>query len=52
MDESTLPNETKNPILQRLYEKAKTSWLVRIFLWIMILDEIVMAFALMYIAFF
>ena len=52
MDEESKNQETKNPILQRLYEKSRTSLLVKILLWIMILDEIAMAIALVYIAFF
>jgi len=51
MDDSTEPNDTKNPILQRLYQKAKTSKTVRIFLILMILDEPIMAGVLLYMAF-
>lgn len=52
MDESSDLSETKNPILQRLYEKAKTSKTVRFFLILMILDEPIMAVLLLYMAFF
>jgi len=38
-------------MLQRLYEKAKTSKAVRFFLIIMILDEPIMAGVLLYMAF-
>jgi len=51
MDESTETYESKNPMLQRLYEKAKTSKAVRFFLIIMILDEPIMAGVLLYMAF-
>ena len=51
MDESPEHSETKNPILQRLYQKAKTSKAVRFFLILMILDEPIMAGVLLYMAF-
>jgi len=52
MDETSDLDETKNPILQRLYQKAKTSKTVRILLILMILDEPIMAGVLLYMAFF
>ena len=50
MDE--LSNTESNPVMKRLYEKAKDSKAVRVFLFIMIIDEPIMLFLLAKMAFF
>jgi len=52
MDEHLTEEENSNPLMKRLYSKAKDSRLIRIFLLIMIIDEPIMALVLMYMAFF
>ena len=47
-----LSNTESNPVMKRLYEKAKDSKAVRIFLFIMIIDEPIMLFLLAKMAFF